>query len=107
MTFLQTLVSGVAAGVVYGLIALGFSLIYRTSRLINFAQGDLAVLAGYLAYSCIQIGMPVVVACIVGVIGAGVAAGILERVALRPLYKRPGVVAILGTVGLASLFHAT
>lgn len=106
MTLLQTLISGVAAGVVYGLVALGFSLIYRTSRVINFAQGDLAVLAAYLAYSCTQLGLPVVASCVIGVLGAGVAAGVLERLALRPLYKRPGVVAILGTVGLAIVLEA-
>jgi branched-chain amino acid transport system permease protein len=103
---LQALVSGVAAGVAYGLIALGFSLVYRTSRVINFAQGDLAVLAAYIAYSCLQLGMPVVLACIVGVLGTGVVAGVLERLALRPLYKRAGVVAILCTVGLSIVLEA-
>lgn len=103
---LQALVSGVAAGVAYGLIALGFSLIYRTSRVINFAQGDLAVLAAYIAYSCLQAGLPVIAACAVGVVGTGVVAGVLERLALRPLYKRPGVVAILCTVGLSIVLEA-
>jgi branched-chain amino acid transport system permease protein len=103
---LQALVSGVAAGVAYGLIALGFSLVYRTSRVINFAQGDLAVLAAYIAYSCLGLGLPVVVACLVGVVGTGVAAGVLERLALRPLYKRAGVVAILCTVGLSIVLEA-
>lgn len=103
---LQALVSGVAAGVAYGLIALGFSLIYRTSRVINFAQGDLAVLAAYIAYSCLRAGLPVVAACVVGVVGTGVIAGVLERLALRPLYKRAGVVAILCTVGLSIVLEA-
>ena len=103
---LQALVSGVAAGVAYGLIALGFSLIYRTSRVINFAQGDLAVLAAYIAYSCLQAGLPVIAACAVGVVGTGVVAGVLERLALRPLYKRAGVVAILCTVGLSIVLEA-
>lgn len=104
---LQTLVSGVAAGVVYGLVALGFSLVYRTSRVINFAQGDLAVLAAYLAYTFRQLGWPIVVACVVGVLGTGVVAGILERLALRPLYGRPNAVAILCTVGLAIVLEAS
>jgi branched-chain amino acid transport system permease protein len=107
MTLLvQALVSGLAAGVAYGLIALGFSLVYRTSRVINFAQGDLAVLAAYIAYSCLQLGFPIIIACAVGVVGTGVVAGVLERVALRPLYKRSGVVAILCTVGLSIVLEA-
>lgn len=104
--FIQVLVSGLAAGVVYGLVALGFSLVYRTSRVINFAQGDFAMLAAYIAYSCIAIGWPIILACIGGVLGAAVVAGVMERIALRPLYRRPGVVAILGTVGIAIVLEA-
>ena len=103
---LQVVVSGLAAGMVYALIALGFSLVYRTSRVINFAQGDFALLTAYLAYSMIAAGLPVVLACIIAVIGGAVIAGVLERVALRPLYRRPGVVAILGTVGIAIVLEA-
>lgn len=103
---LQVVVSGLAAGMVYALIALGFSLVYRTSRVINFAQGDFALLTAYLAYSLIAAGLPVALACIIGVIGGAVIAGVLERVALRPLYRRPGVVAILGTVGIAIVLEA-
>ncbi len=103
---LQAVVSGLSAGVVYGLIALGFSLVYRTSRVINFAQGDFAVLAAYIAYSCLQLGWSTLLSSIVGVLGAGVVAGIFERLALRPLYSRPGVVAILGTVGISIVLEA-
>lgn len=103
---LQVLISGLAAGIVYGLIALGFSLVYRTSRVINFAQGDFAVLAGYLAFTLISVGMPTVLACLIAILGTAVVAAVLERVALRPLYRRPGVVAILGTVGLAIVLEA-
>lgn len=104
---LQVLVSGLAAGVVYGLVALGFSLVYRTSRVINFAQGDLAMLAAYIAYSFVRLGWSILVSSIIGVIGAGLAAGIFERIALRPLYRRPGAVAILGTVGFAIVLEAS
>lgn len=106
MLILQVVFSGLAAGIVYALIALGFSLVYRTSRVINFAQGDFAVLAAYIAYTLVTVGLPTIVACILGVIGGAVVAGVLERVALRPLYRRPGVVAILGTVGLAIVLEA-
>lgn len=103
---LQVLVSGLAAGVVYGLIALGFSLVYRTSRVINFFQGDLAMLAAYIAYNFVRLGWARLLSSIIGVIGAGLAAGIFELIALRPLYRRPGAVAILGTVGFAIVLEA-
>lgn len=99
--FAETIVSGIAAGAVYVLIALGFSLIYRTSRVINFAQGDLAMLGAYIAYSAHSAGLPLGLAMLVGVLAIGALAAVAERVILRPLYGRPLVVAILATVALA------
>jgi branched-chain amino acid transport system permease protein len=108
MTLLiQTLASGVAAGAVYALIAVGFSLIYKTTRIINLAQGDLAILGGYLSYTYLRVGLPLPVALIAGVLSTGVAAAVIERVALRPLYKRPLAIPILCTVGIAVLLEST
>ena len=47
---LQLVVNGAAAGCVYGLIALGFVLIYKATEMVNFAQGDIMMLGGFLAY---------------------------------------------------------
>ena len=49
LDFIQQLVSGLALGCVYGLIALGFVLIYKATEVINFAQGDLMMLGGFVA----------------------------------------------------------
>lgn len=99
--FVQTLVSGIAAGSVYALIAVGFSLIYKTTRIINLAQGDLAILGGYLSYSFVRAGLPLAVALAAGVVCTGLLTAVVERLALRPLYRRPLAIPILCTVGLA------
>src|SRR6202030_3011084 len=58
LDFVQQLVSGIALGCVYGLIALGFVLIYKATEVVNFAQGDLMMLGGFFAYGFIdQLGL--------------------------------------------------
>jgi branched-chain amino acid transport system permease protein len=103
---MQALVSGIAAGAAYSLVALGFSLIYRTTRVLNFAQGDLAALAGYIALAAVGTGMPLLVAMLLGVLATAALTGVIERLALRPLYRRPVVLAILATVGLSVLLQS-
>src|SRR5947208_1540256 len=78
LDFVQQLVSGIALGCVYGLIALGFVLVYKATEVVNFAQGDLMMLGGFFAFTFI--GMPVKrVVSIVWAISAAVAtcAGVL------------------------------
>jgi branched-subunit amino acid ABC-type transport system permease component len=53
LDFVQQLVSGVALGCVYGLIALGFVLVYKATEVVNFAQGDLMMLGGFFAFTFI------------------------------------------------------
>jgi len=98
---IQTLISGAAAGAVYALIALGFTLIYKTTRIINLAQGDLAILGAYISLTFVRIGLPVPLALLAGIICTGIVTALLERVALRPLYRRPLAIPILCTIGIA------
>jgi branched-chain amino acid transport system permease protein len=98
---IQAIVSAIAAGAVYGLIAVGTSLTYKTTRVVNFAQGDIAVFAGYVAYSLSQFGLPLVAALLGGIIASGAVAAFLDRVVLRPLYSRRIVFAILSTLGFS------
>jgi branched-chain amino acid transport system permease protein len=57
--FLQLVVSGLAMGCVLGLIALGFTLIYKATETVNFAQGDLMMLSGFVALTVVaMIGLP-------------------------------------------------
>lgn len=100
-TLLQELMSALVSGAVYGILALGFSLAYKTTGVINFAHGELAVLGAYIYFSLLLLGAPIVLAAIGGIVAAALAGALMERLVLQPLYKRPIVAAILATVGLA------
>jgi branched-chain amino acid transport system permease protein len=103
----QAIVSAIAAGAVYGLIAIGFSLTYRTTRVLNFGQGDLAVFAGYVAYSLFGFGLPLWFALLGGIIASGAMAGLLDRLILQHLYARKIVFAILSTLGFSIVLQSS
>jgi branched-chain amino acid transport system permease protein len=100
-TLIQSLASGIAAGAMYGLVAMGISLIYRTTRVINFAQGHVAALGAYIAWTLyteyeLNYGLTLLVTALaVGLVM------VLVEVALRPLYSRGMLFAIISTIGLA------
>lgn len=102
--FIQLTVSGLANGMVYALVALGFVIIYKASDVINFAQGELLLFGAYLAFAFIaQFGFPwplgVLLTLIVAV-GLGV---LIERLVLRPLIGEPIISMIMATIGLSSV----
>lgn len=86
--FLQLVVTGIENGMAYALVALSLVLIYKTAKVLNFAQGTLAGLAGYLAYWYFaRVGLPWLVAAFAALVSIAVFAVILERLTVRPLLK--------------------
>lgn len=106
-TLFETLLSAIAAGAVYGLLGVGFSLTYKTTGIINFAHGNFAILGAFVAYALIDMGTPLVIAMLGGIAAAGIAAGVMERAILRPLYGRPLIAGILVTVGVAVVIESS
>lgn len=105
--FLALLVSnGVLIGLMYSLIALGFVLVYKATDAINFAQGELVMIAGFVVAVALGAhGVPLWAALALG-LGLMVAFGFgLERVVLRPLIGRPTVAVIMATIGLAAILR--
>ncbi len=101
MQWLQILVSGIAQGCIYGLIALGFVLIYKATETVNFAQGDLMMLgafAGLAAYA--GLGWPFWAACIAAVAVMAAAGLAVERAVLRPILGQPAFAIVLVTIGI-------
>ena len=97
-TFLQLTFSGLALGVIYALIALGFVVIYRASQVFNFAHGDLLALGAYLMVSACAAGLPWPLALLAALFLTGAAAAGIERAFLRPLVGRPVFVTIIVTI---------
>ena len=103
---LQLLISGVSLGCVYGLIALGFVLIYRTTEMVNFAQGDLMMLGAFLAYSLIELaGMPFSIGLLGTVVAMALLGLVLERLVLRPMIGEPPFAVLMITIGLGLILR--
>ena len=105
--FLQLTVSGFSTGMIYALAAVGFVIIYKSSDVINFAQGELLLFGTYLTFFTVaQVGMPWTLGVFVTLVIA-VAIGLsIERLVLRPLIGEPIISMIMVTVGLSSVLRA-
>lgn len=100
--FLHLLVSGMAIGALYGLVAMGFAMIFKVSRVVNFAQGEVMMLIAYIAYSvALQTdgNSFAIVAAIV--VSAGVIGALIERMMIRPMIGQPVFSIVMMTIALA------
>ena len=105
--FLQLTLTGLTSGAVYALVAVGFVLIYKSSDVINFAQGEFLLIGAYLAYFFMgQLGLHWSIGIILTIIAAAALGVIIERLVLRPLIGEPIISVIMVTIGLASLLKA-
>jgi branched-chain amino acid transport system permease protein len=99
--FLEVLFGGVASGLMYSLVALGFVLIFKASGVFNFAQGVMVLFAALTLVGLIERGVPVVLA-LVATAGVMVAlAFAIERVVLRPLVNQEHIILFMATIGLS------
>ena len=98
---LQFLITGITNGSIYALIALGFVVIYSVTSVINFAQGEFAMLGALMAVSLIAAGLPQGLALVGAVIGVGIFSALLYRVGLRPARDASPLVLIIITIGAA------
>ncbi len=106
-TVLQLLLNGLAVGCIYGLVALGFVLIYKATELVNFAQGDLMMLGAFTCYMFTVwygIGYWPAFALSVAIIGLFGAA--LDRIILRRVIGQPQFAAVMLTIGLGAMFRS-
>ena len=85
--FLVQLINGLKMGSIYALIAIGYSFVYGILRLINFAHGDLLMIATYSAWALMAAGVPVGLAIVIGIIITLITSLLMERFAYRPLRK--------------------
>ena len=103
----QQIISGLAVGCVYGLIALGFVLIFKTTEVINFAQGEIMMIGAFIAFTLITVfKVPFVLAFLLTPIICGGIGILLERVLIRPLVGEPVVSIIIVTIGLSITLRA-
>ncbi len=105
--FIQLTLTGLTNGAILALAALGFVLIYKSSDVLNFAQGEFLLVGAYVIFAMVaQIGVAWPIGLLLTVlvsIGLGV---VIERLVLRPLIGEPVISVIMVTIGLSSLLRA-
>jgi branched-chain amino acid transport system permease protein len=101
---LRLLITGVEVGSIYALVALGVVLLYRTSRVLNFGHGELALLACFLAFTLTSsLGFPLIVACLVGLAAAAITASAFYFFVMRKAKAQDPMSLLILTLGF-SLF---
>jgi branched-chain amino acid transport system permease protein len=103
--FAQQVTSGLAAGAIYASLALALVLIYQTTNVVNFAQGEMATFTTYIAWTIMHRGVPYWPAFVLTLLvafGGGVA---IERVFIRPLEHRAEIVIVIFTIGLLTALN--
>ncbi|PWE53805.1 branched-chain amino acid ABC transporter permease [Metarhizobium album] len=100
---MQFFLSGITVGAVYALVALGFTIIYNASDVVNFAQGEFVMLGGMITVFAFEAGLPLPLAALIAILGTAVIGVALNRLAIEPARGAPVVSLIIITIG-ASIF---
>ena len=101
MQFLQLLISGVAQGCIYGLIALGFVLIYKATETVSFAQGELMMLGAFGGLAGMTLlGFPFWLAVLSAIAAMALFGVVLERLVIRPILGQPAFSIVMLTIGI-------
>ncbi|WP_206062774.1 branched-chain amino acid ABC transporter permease [Nocardioides piscis] len=105
--FVNLTIYGLSEGAILALAALGFVLIYKSTAVINFAQGEFLLIGGYTVYAAFVVfKLPLVLAVLVGLVFAVIMGLLIERFVLRPLVGESAISVIMVTIGLAAFLRA-
>ena len=103
---LQTFIGGLSLGAIYALVAMGFSLVFRTMGLVNFSHGNVVMIGAYLASTFVlSAKLPFAVAMVIAVGVTGLIGVFIERV-LRPLENKDFDLMLIGTIGFGIVLEA-
>src|SRR5258706_1654925 len=100
---IQQIVNALSVGSLYALMAVGLAMVFGILRLINFAHGDMMMLAAYIAAFTLFAGLPLWLAVIITIGGAVLAGLLMERVAYRPLRGAPDVALLLSSFAVGEI----
>ena len=103
---IQQLVNGLAVGSIYALIALGYTMVYGTIKLINFAHGDVYMMGAFIGYFAVMVlKLNVFLALLVAMVACAILGVVIERVAYKPLRKSTRVAALITAIGVSYLLE--
>ena len=104
--FIQQVMSGLATGGIYASLALALVMIYQATDVVNFAQGEMAMFATYLAWSMMNAGLPYWGAFLATLAVAFVGGVVIQRVIIRPVESKPILTIVIVTLGLLVIFNS-
>jgi branched-chain amino acid transport system permease protein len=105
--FIELVVSGLAIGAIYGLVAMSFAVIYKATGIVNFSQGELGMLTAYTSWSiATTVGAGGVVSVLIAVLAGAIIGMICERLIMRPMLGEPVLSVVLVTIGLAVVLRS-
>ena len=106
MQLIQLIIDGVASGCIYGLVALGFVLIYKATETINFAQGDILMLGAFVAFSLIGVlGMDYIMGFALTVVIIAIFGFFLDSVVVRQIIGQPPFATVMLTIGIGFILR--
>jgi branched-chain amino acid transport system permease protein len=104
--FLHQVLAGLATGGIYASLALALVMIYQATHLVNFAQGEMAMFATYIAWSLINAGMPYWPAFLLTVVFAFMLGVVIERVIIRPVENAPVLAVVVVFIALLVILNS-
>lgn len=104
--FTQQVLAGLATGGIYASLALALVMIYQTTELVNFAQGEMAMFAAYIAWTLIDAGTPYWIAFFATIVIAFVGGVIIERVIIRPVENSPILCLVIVFIGMLVILNS-
>ncbi len=102
---LQYLISGLTTGSIYGMTALGFTLIYNATGVVNFAQGEFVTYGALVAITCAALHLPLPLTVLVAMVAVMALGAVLERAAIRPARHASVITLIIITIGASLLLR--
>lgn len=103
--FLTNLANGISLGSLYALVAIGYTMVYGILRLINFAHGDLLMVAAYVVFFTITTAVPWWAAAIIAVVVTALLGVLIEKAAYRPLRNSPRISVLISAIGVSFLIE--
>ena len=103
---LQQVFSGLAAGSIYASVALALVMIYRSTDLVNFAQGEMAMFSTYIAWTLVNAGLPFWGAYAITLVVSFLGGMLIERALIRPVENAPVLAAVVVTIALLLIFNS-
>lgn len=103
--FLQYIFSGITSGSIYALTALGFTLVFNATQVINFSQGQLVMLGGMIGVALYGVGLPLWASFLLAMVAGVVISIAFERIAIRPLLRAGVLAQVVATVGMSFVFE--